>query len=422
MNPLKIVKAVPLALLVAAALASSSTSAMAQAGSLDATFGIGGIATTPSTTTTECCAMAIQSDGKIVAAGGAMVNGGRASVLVRYNIDGSLDQTFGSGGILVLSEDQFGGPAFGIAIQEDGKIVTAAPSDFQIFVFRFNANGTLDASFGSAGRVGVPGFAIGSTPGGVAVQSDGKILVAADKLIRLLNNGRFDPLFGTDGVAPLLSGAFALSPLTSGKILVVGSAFGTTGAAQQYNSDGSLDLTFGVGGQTPNLGQPSAMASLSDGQFALVGGLASGQPSFNFNAKPQGFVVVRYNGDGTIDSTFGTHGAAITNFPSNSFSGAGAVAAQSNGDIVAAGFTAAQNCACSQQPSDFALARYSAEGQLDATFGTEGFVITSFNGDSASITALAIQSDGKIVAAGRDRPASLASHDPGFTLVRYLSE
>src|SRR5215472_5587035 len=95
--------------------------------------------------------------------------------------------------------------------------------------------------------------------------------------------------------------------------------------------------------------------------------------------------VVRYNSDGTIDITFGTRGAAITNFPGNSFSGASAVVVQSNGAIVAAGFTAPQNCVCAQQASDFALARYTPDGQPDTTFGTNGLVITSFHGDSASI-------------------------------------
>jgi uncharacterized delta-60 repeat protein len=129
---------------------------------------------------------------------------------------------------------------------------------------------------------------------------------------------------------------------------------------------------------------------------------------------------VRYNSDGTIDTTFGTRGAAITNFPGNSFSGASAVVVQSNGATVAAGFTAAQNCVCAQQASDFALARYTPDGQPDTTFGTNGLVITSFYGDSASISALTIQSDGKIVALGRDMPASSGSPNPLHT--RALSQ
>jgi uncharacterized delta-60 repeat protein len=112
----------------------------------------------------------------------------------------------------------------------------------------------------------------------------------------------------------------------------------------------------------------------------------------------------------------------VTTFPSNSFSGALAVAVQPDGEFVAAGFTATRDCACRQQVSDFALARYTTDGQLDATFGTGGLVVTSFSGDSASISALAIQSDGKIVAVGRDTPLRPGSPNPGFVLARYLSE
>jgi uncharacterized delta-60 repeat protein len=265
MNPLKIAKAVPMALLVGAALLSSSTSAMAQAGNLDLTFGVGGIATTPNTSTGS--AMAIQSHGRIVVTG--TTPGGFA--LARYNSDGSLDPTFGTGGIVVFPENN-GGPPIGVAIQNDGKILTAAPRDLSFFVFRFNADGPLDQNFGSAGKVPL-GFAVVAEPGAIAVQSDGNILVAANGVLtRLLSNGQLDSSFGTGGMAPLLnssSGVLALSLLGNGKIL--------TGGAQ-CNADGSLDFSFGVVGQTPNLGQLSGIAPLSNGQFVLVGALAT-QPS-----------------------------------------------------------------------------------------------------------------------------------------------
>lgn len=416
MNRRKIVKAVPIAMLAVAALLTSSTLAMAQAGSLDASFGNGGIVTTPNTS--DGRAMAIQSDGKIVVAGQATLpNGTPEFAVARYNTDGSLDAAFGTGGIAGLPTDN-GGPAFGVAIQNDGKIVTAAPTDLDIFVFRFNPDGMLDDGFGSAGRVRLGVFAVGSSTGGVAVQSDGNILVAVDVLVRLLPDGQFDPSFGTGGKAPLLSSAQALLLLGNGQTLVMSDFVLHTSGVAQYNGDGSLDLSFGTAGQGPNLGGRSAIAALSNGQFVLVGALTSG-PSFG--VKPQGFVVVRYNSDGTIDTSFGTRGAVVTTFPSNDFSGASAVAVQSSGEIVAAGFTAATNCLCGQQASDFALARYTADGQLDATFGTNGLVVTSFNGDSASINALAIQSDGKIVALGRDKPAAFGSPNP-FTLARYLSQ
>ena len=411
MNRRKIVKAVPIAMLVVATLLTSSTLAMAQAGSLDASFGNGGIVTTPNTSDPQ--GMAIQSDGKIVVAGGTTAPG---FALARYNTDGTLDASFGAGGIAAFSTN-FGGPAGGVAIQTDGKIVTVAAADLSFFAFRLNADGTLDQNFGSAGRVQLGGFTVGDPGGPIAVQPDGKILaVGQGGLTRLLADGQFDPSFGTGGTAQLLNG-FQISILGNGKLLAAG------GGASQYNADGSLDLSFGVAGQTPVLGALSVLVPLSNGQFVLVGRLVSGQHSAG-ERNPEGFVVVRYNSDGEIDGSFGTRGAAVTSFPGNNFSGASAAAVQSDGAIVAAGFTAVRNCGgvCLQQASDFALARFTADGQLDATFGTNGLVITSFNGDSASINALAIQSDGKIVALGQDKPASFGSPNPGFTLARYLSQ
>src|SRR3981081_4145556 len=192
------------ALLVLTALLTSSTLLMAQAGALDPTFGNGGIATTPNTNT-GCgqvvnCAMAIQSDGKIVVAGGAAANNGAPELaLARYNTNGALDSSFGSGGLAVFAESN-GGPAFGVAIQTDGKIITAAPTSLRLDIFRYNTNGTLDTTFGTGGILSTraPGLLGGSATGGIAVQPDGKILVAVGgALLRLLTNGQFDSSFGT---------------------------------------------------------------------------------------------------------------------------------------------------------------------------------------------------------------------------------
>src|SRR5580704_656914 len=196
---------------------NSPTLMMAQAGSLDPTFGKGGIVTTPNTTTgcgqVTNCSVAIQNDGKIVVAGGATTsNGAPELALARYTTYGSLDSTFGNGGIVVEAESN-GGAAFGLAIQTDGKIVTAAPNDFDLAVFRFNTNGTLDTTFGTAGvaqfRAGQLLFA--PINGGLALLADGKIVVGVNGvLVRLLTDGQLDSSFGTGGIAPLITGAQAL--------------------------------------------------------------------------------------------------------------------------------------------------------------------------------------------------------------------
>jgi len=411
-------------LLVCAALLSSAL-AMAQAGSLDPTFGSGGIVTTPGA---QCgggapainCVLAIQSNGKIVVAGSNVPPPENTAItLARYNTDGSLDSTFGNAGIVAFNTDN-GGPPFGLAIQSDGKIVFAAPNNIVLNVFRLNSNGTLDTTFGTGGIASVSTFLVGATPGGMALSPNGKILVAvAGSLVQLLPNGQLDSSFGTGGVAPLLQTAGALA--FSGQPLVL-SNFGSA-SATQYSSNGSLNTAFGVNGQAPSLGFPGAIVLLGKGNFGsskfIVAGalpIAAVPPGGN---TPQAFILVRYNGNGTIDTTFGTNGAEVTTFPGENYSAVLALAVQSNGDILAAGVTKNQS---GGSPSDFALARYTANGPLDTTFGNNGLVTTGFgtNGDNlASASALAIQSDGKIIAGGSNVSPNGVSD--GFTLARYLS-
>jgi uncharacterized delta-60 repeat protein len=414
------------AVLVCAALLVSSALSMAQAGSLDPTFGTGGIVTTPNTGT--AVAMAIQSDGKILVAGSVSLGGG-ALRLARYNTNGSLDSAFGSGGIVSNND----GPAFGMALQSDGKIVVGAiGTEESLNVLRFDSNGSLDATFGTDGTASFTQFGLFFTPtaGGVVVQANGDIVVAANPafsgsvLLRLLTNGQLDSSFGTGGAAGLLFNPQTLVLLSSGKFLVVNG--GPSGiccsllsassvSTTRYNSSGSLDTTFGVNGQAPTQGLTSAIVPLSNGKIVMAGALFTAAPAVGGIA-PQGFALVRDTSDGTIDGSFGTRGGVVTPFPENAYSAALAVAVQSSGDVVAAGETAANSPAFGPEPASFALARYTSTGQLDTTFGTGGLVTTAFGTNTAFVSALAIQSDSKIVAVGSSGTGN------GFTLARYLGQ
>ena len=417
------------ALLVCVALLSA-TLLMGQAGSLDPSFGAGGIVTTPNTTTgcgdVANCALAIQSDGKILVAGGASASNGAAELAVaRYNANGTLDSTFGTGGIVTTSQDS-AGSAFAVALQPDEKIVVGSSGGLNLLVVRFNTNGSLDTTFGSGGIASLRPFNelfFGPFPGGIAVESSGDILVAAQTVVvRLRSNGQLDSSFGTGGAANLLTSAQALLLLPSNKLLVVSSLNFSTGGESRYNSAGSLDASFGVAGQTPSLGLALAIVAVSNGKFVVAGTLDSGVASNSDTT--QGFVLLRYDGNGTIDASFGSRGAALTSFPGEGYSAAMALAVQSNGDIVAAGVTEAKNPAFGQEPSDFALARYTTNGQLDTTFGSNGLVTTAIGlgGSSASASAVAIQSDGKIVVAGKDVPPAFGDPGLGFVLARYLAQ
>src|SRR5207302_3372849 len=192
---------------------------MGQAGTLDPTFGINGIVTTANT---GANAAALQSDGKIVVAGSiATMQNGQQTGLLRYNTDGTLDASFGTGGKVLIGATN-AGPAFAVAIQTDRKVLAAAPANLRLTVFRFNTNGSVDNTFGNNGSVAIQaaGLFLPSASGGIALQSDGKILVASARIVaRLLTNGQLDSTFGSNGAAPTVGGD-SVALLPNGNILV----------------------------------------------------------------------------------------------------------------------------------------------------------------------------------------------------------
>jgi uncharacterized delta-60 repeat protein len=218
---------------------------------------------------------------------------------------------------------------------------------------------------------------------------------------------------------------------------------------QRYNSNGQLDTMFGSGGTAPLL-NPGAIVLQPDGKFLIAGldrynsngsldnsfgvhgqaaTLAGGAIALQANGQivtagsfidklslaggVSAFGLERFNSDGSTDASFGTRGIAFTNFPNAPQTGAAAVAIQSNGDIVAAGEA---GTAGNQPTQSFALARYLSSGQLDTTFGNGGRVTTSFgSGVVAAISAMAIQADGKIVVVGNSAQSS-------WEVARYLAQ
>jgi uncharacterized delta-60 repeat protein len=403
------------AFVVCAAVIALPTLVMAQAGSLDPTFGTNGIVTTANTVPN---AAALQSDGKIVVAGSvANSQNFQQGGLLRYTSNGVLDLTFGTGGkVLMAVGTTEAGAAFATAIQTDGKIVVAAPSSVRLTVFRFNSNGTVDNSFGTNGSetITAAGFLFAPVSGGIAVQSDGKILVATGNVIgRLLSNGQLDSSFGSSGLAPTVGGSDSLAILPNGQILI-----GSGNVTSLYTANGSLVTSFGVAGQTAGfpfdgIGGFVVTTDTTTNRIKIVtAGSLTTSPSLTFAQSTSGFLLVRYSSNGAIDNSFGTHGGVATPFPGNLFAQAFAVAAQTNGDIVAVGQTAPTDVAAIPGPSQFGLARYLPNGQLDTTFGNGGFVSTAFGSSEAFANTVLIQTDGKIVVAG--------SSNSGTTVARYL--
>jgi uncharacterized delta-60 repeat protein len=288
-------------------------------GALDPSFGSGGKVTTAFGGDLEqVSALAIQpSDGKIVAAGFSDANGSFDFALARYNANGSLDQSFGTGGRVLTDFSQQGGDdeAFAIAVQPDGKILAAGRSDStggntsSFAVARYMSNGQLDPSFGTGG-IAITSFTDSDAEiNGIAIQPDGKIVVAGSSasafaLARYLPNGALDTTFGTGGTVTTPIGnassvqAVGVAVQSDGKI-VAGGAADAAFAAARYNADGSPDPTFGSGGSaTTSFGgtfdTAEAMALQSDGKIVLVG--------FSDVNGSEDFALVRFAG-GTSTST-----------------------------------------------------------------------------------------------------------------------
>lgn len=326
-----------------------------QDGFLDSTFGVGGKVTTDfggSTKTDMGASVAIQADGKIVVAGSAQ---GGGIGIARYNVDGSLDTTFSGDGKVVLWESLYAG-ANSVKLQGDGKIVVAGDSVFGDFtVVRFNANGTLDTSFSGDGKLTTDFGGVSDTATHVALQSNGKILVA----------GFTDP-------GPLSDYVFALA---------------------RYNEDGTLDGTFsGDGKVTTAIGNAGdlahSMSIQSDGKILLAG--FSTQASMDF-------ALVRYNEDGGLDTAFGIGGIVTTDLGVSSDDRGQSVVVQHDGKIVVSGFSATSTFTPNW---DFALVRYNGDGTLDSTFSGDGKTTLPVGASDDRSHCAALQIDGKIVVTG----------------------
>jgi uncharacterized delta-60 repeat protein len=432
-------------LLAAAILTSSSVWKPVQAaaaGDLDPAFDFDGKVSTDFFGDADSALdMVIQPDGRIVVAGSARNAGSNVDfALARYNRDGSLDASFGTAGKVTTDFLNIFDQANALALQPDGKIVAAGISRDQMdradfALARYNSDGSLDASFGRGGKV-VAGFAGAGAARGIAIQSDGRIVAAGASfvgmigdfaLVRYNTDGSLDASFGVGGKVTtdffgFSDGANAVRLLPDGRIIAAGSSFRSSTlvdfALARYKSDGSLDPSFGAGGKvtTDFFGfsdSASALVVQPDGLVVAAGG------ANNLNITGTDFALARYNGDGSLDASFGDRGKTTTDFL-GILDAAADVALQSDGRIVAVGFASND---LSGLLVDFALSRYDKNGRLDTGFGSGGKVITDFFGDRDVANAVAIQADGQLVVAGTAFNGSVfnGSTNSDFALARYAA-
>ena len=332
------------AVFVCAVFAAFAHLANAEPGDLDLSFGTGGKVITFIGTggvSDNPHSVAIQSDGKIVVVGDSWNGSNQDFAVVRYNPNGSLDTTFNGTG-KVLTDFGGGDIAYTVAIGSDGKIVVGGHATGGLALARYNSNGTLDTTFNGTGKVAV--FLGIDDIFGVAIQPDGKIVATGDApggfaVVRYDPNGMLDPTFNG-----------------TGKVIT---AIGTINSSSY------------------------SLALQNDGKIVVVGVAVTPTANGNVSVLRTNFAVVRYNPNGSLDTTFNGTGKVLTDVGSMNDE-ASSVAIQNDGQIVVAGIT----------NSKTAVVRYNTTGSLDTSFGSAGIVKDQIG---VSPPVVAIQGDGKIV-------------------------
>lgn len=393
------------------------TVVLAAPGDLDTTFsGDGKVVTDINAGSVDSVGgIAMQSNGKIVVVGTANDN----FAVVRYNPNGALDATFSGDGKAFTN---FGGveTTEDVAIQSDGKIVVTGTScitggwpdgNCDAVVARYNSNGTLDTTFSGDGKLRTDvGGGTNGTWSGVAVRSDGKIVVAGHMhngtnfdfaVYRYTANGALDTTFSGDGKVNIdfPSGPEDLATdlvLQSGKIVVGGVSCAVVGpwpwencnfAVVRLNANGTLDSTFsGDGRQVINFGGidlPDGIAAQSDGKIVLAGYKETPTESY--------FALARLNANGTLDTTFKGTGKVTTTFGAGSGAHGRDVKLQADGKIIVVGHA----------KGNFAVVRYNTNGTLDTTFSGDGRMLINFGFNDFGWVIALQPSDGKYVLAGR---------------------
>ena len=387
--------------------------AHAGAGSIDPSFGAAGkVVSTLTQGSDKILALVIQPDGKIVAVGTTQEsppNGPRRLTMWRHNSNGAPDLTFGTNGKVLTDFSAGSSSANAVALQSDNKIVVAGSAGELFALARYHADGSLDQSFGSGGLIAAryepENLDTVSLASSLAIQTDGRIVIGGDSFVkntsaptyaadsnmalaRFNSDGTPDGSFGTLGVVVADFGAFdrvdGIAIQADGKILVAGDSAPDsdgpfTTVLTRYRSDGTPDNSFGVAGAAAALPESvdvAAVALQSDGKIVVAGTSITGTPNV------EDFAIARFTGDGVLDNSFGNGGITTTDFAWNGTSYTGrenrvfALAVQEDGKILVGGYTTVGE----SSSGNFAFARYQTTGALDDSFGSNGIVVTNVSG------------------------------------------
>jgi uncharacterized delta-60 repeat protein len=365
-------------------------------------------------------------NGKIIAAGFAKNAGGKTEcAIARYNINGTLDVGFnGTGKVTVPATDQE--TLKKLIVQPDGKLLAigsryTSNTEYSILLMRFDSTGILDNTFGSNGIVVLGATGSKYDGNNLALQSDGKIVIAGSKLYdkfilaRFNTNGTPDNSFGTNGIVmscydaaeAVGSEGIGLGIQPDGKILICGAAWANTPAIgiARYSATGTIDNTFGTGGSgrlilvspfgstAPEVWGAEDMAILPDGKI-LMPAILSTPTTAHMPC------IVRVHNNGTKDNSFGIAGFARPAY-SNFYEMIHKLTLQTDGKILAAGY--AQGSTASSGDSLVMLC-FDTSGVPSASFGNNGRVTLKRVQQGTRAKGIALQSDGKILLAGSQGP------------------
>lgn len=380
---------------------------------LDPLFNAGNPVLTPLAGEVADLAMVRLPDGRLVVSGTVQGSGGKDLVLVRYLANGTLDASFGDGGVVIadIGTDETAGT---LILQGDGKLVLAGSrtvaGDQAALLVRFQADGSLDAGFGSGGVVslGMAGQAV--TGAGVVQQADGALVLLANAgvggpaqvlLARYAADGSADASFGSGGVAtvqlPREGMVHTLLQRPDGRLLAAG--YGLNAASADYETvqvqllaDGTPDSGFGSGGialhalpGNGGMSLPLSAALQADGKL-VVGGYAYMMAGEGYEL---GFLLLRYHADGSLDTGFGDGGRVFATGGRQIYDG-GALLVQADGKLVIGGADA--------QSGEQVLMRFEADGSLDIGFGVGGVYVAPATG---MVGAAGQQADGMLVVVAR---------------------
>lgn len=401
-----------------------SISSFAQDGTLDNSFGVNGkvLTNVGESTHHDGKKIKVQADGKILVAGDCLtsISGSWDFFVTRFLTDGSPDLSFGDGGsaITVMTSDL--DILSGLELQSDGKIVVAGTVDFfssnaKAGLVRYNSDGSLDSSFANDGIL-IDTFPNNNTAiRALSIQSDGKILIAGTQtdingseciLLRYNSDGTRDTTFGVNGVVlnsfldTYNKGFYDIEIQDDDKIVVGGFIYTSAGSnylLARYNTNGSIDSTFdGDGMRTqPLIGTLDetiiAIEIQNDGKIVAsieaIGNITLGND----------IVLVRFNSDGSDDTSFDSDGLVVTDLGVDIQYGIGTdLLIQNDGKIIVVGYQRIEI-----NHNNFILLRYHSNGSLDNSFDSDGMVLTDFDAlETCDGNSVCLQSDGKILAAG----------------------